>query len=94
MALLLAIALSALASATGWSQPAAAKERSFTFAETGKKIRGPILDYWVSNGDAQTGVAISDELPQRSETDGKLYTVQSFARAVLICTPAASNRAT
>jgi len=55
-----------------------------TFAETGKTVRGLFLDYWNSHGGlAQQGFPISEEIQEKSDTDGKIYTVQYFERAVM-----------
>jgi hypothetical protein len=52
------------------------------FPETGKTVKGKFLDYWNSHGGlAQQGYPISEEFPERSETDNKTYTVQYFERA-------------
>ena len=54
-----------------------------TFPETGKSISGRFLQYWEAHGGlAQQGFPISDEIQERSEIDGKTYTVQYFERAV------------
>ena len=54
-----------------------------TFAETGKTVRGLFLDYWNTHGGlAQQGFPISEEMQEKSDTDGKIYTVQYFERAV------------
>src|SRR3712207_5316538 len=54
-----------------------------TFPETGKTIRGPFLDYWKNNGGlAQQGFPITNLIRERSELDGKEYTMQYFERAV------------
>ena len=53
------------------------------FPETGKTVRGRFLEYWTQNGGlAQQGYPISEEMQERSDTDGKTYTVQYFERAV------------
>ena len=53
------------------------------FPETGKKLGGSFLAYWQRNGGlAQQGFPISDEFQERSDLDGKTYTVQYFERAV------------
>jgi polysaccharide biosynthesis protein PslG len=55
-----------------------------TFAETGKTVRGLFLDYWNAHGGlAQQGFPISEEIQEKSDTNGKIYTVQYFERAVL-----------
>jgi hypothetical protein len=57
--------------------------RSVTFKETQKTVRGRFLEYWNANGGLpQQGFPISEEMQERSETDGKVYTVQYFERAV------------
>ena len=53
------------------------------FPETGHKVGGLFLDYWLKNGGlAQQGYPISDEFTERSDLDGKSYNVQYFQRAV------------
>lgn len=60
-----------------------AQGNSRTFPETGKTVSGRFLEYWNQNGGlAQQGYPITNELQEVSETDGKLYTVQYFERAV------------
>src|ERR1044072_3992574 len=59
-----------------------------TFAETGKTLCGRFLEYWQSHGGlAQQGYPISTEMQERSDTDGKTYTVQYFERAVFEAHP-------
>jgi hypothetical protein len=54
------------------------------FPETGKYVGGLFLDYWQSHGGlAQQGFPVSEEFQEKSELDGKIYTVQYFERAVL-----------
>jgi hypothetical protein len=54
-----------------------------SFPETGKQVCGVFLDYWNSHGGlAQQGYPISGEAQDKSDTDGKTYTVQYFERAV------------
>ncbi|HET6261537.1 MAG TPA: hypothetical protein VFG99_04785, partial [Chloroflexia bacterium] len=56
---------------------------SRTFPETGKTVRGLFLDYWDAHGGlAQQGYPISELLSEKSDLDGKSYTVQYFERAV------------
>jgi hypothetical protein len=63
--------------------PATAQGTSRTFPETGRAVKGRFLEYWNGNGGlAQQGFPISDEMQERSDTDGKTYTVQYFERAV------------
>ena len=53
------------------------------FPETGKTVRGKFLTYWDQHGGlAQQGYPISEEMQEKSDTDGKTYTVQYFERAV------------
>src|SRR5438874_6129256 len=63
--------------------PPAAPIAARTYPETGKTMRDRFLDYWQKNGGlAQQGFPISEEMQERSETDGKIYTVQYTERAV------------
>jgi acetyl esterase/lipase len=60
-----------------------ASPASRLFPETGKSVSGLFLQYWQRNGGlAQQGLPISGEMQERSDTDGKTYTVQYFERAV------------
>ncbi|MBF6611802.1 MAG: sulfatase [Chloroflexi bacterium] len=53
------------------------------FPETGKSVGGVFLDYWNTHGGLpQQGYPISGEMQEKSDTDGKMYTVQYFERAV------------
>jgi outer membrane protein assembly factor BamB len=53
------------------------------FPVTGKTVQGKFLQYWNNHGGlAQQGYPISDEFQEKSDTDGKTYTVQYFERAV------------
>lgn len=53
------------------------------FPQTGKRLGGTLLSYWQSHGGlAQQGYPISDEFLETSATDGKVYKVQYFERAV------------
>ena len=62
---------------------------SVLFPETGKRLGGRFLEYWRLNGGLpQQGFPISDEFQERSDLDGKLYTVQYFERAVFELHPA------
>jgi hypothetical protein len=66
----------------GAAPSAGAQSGSRLFPETGKTVRGAFLQYWQRNGAlAQQGFPISDEMQERSATDGKVYTVQYFERA-------------
>ena len=54
-----------------------------TFQETGQTVCGKFLDYWKNNGNlAQQGFPVSAEMQEKSDIDGKTYTVQYFERAV------------
>jgi len=54
-----------------------------TFPETKKTVCGRFLQYWQANGGlAQQGFPISEEFLEKSDLDGKTYTVQYFERAV------------
>ena len=56
---------------------------SVLFAETGHRVGGRFLEYWQQNGGlAQQGYPISEEFQEKSDLDGKVYTVQYFERAV------------
>lgn len=56
---------------------------SLMFKETGKRVGGKFLEYWQKNGGLpQQGFPISDEFQEKSDLDGKTYTVQYFERAV------------
>jgi|GEM_PF-2149656 len=60
-----------------------AQPRCQTFKETGKTTCDRFMQYWQKNGGLpQQGYAISEEMQEQSETDGKTYTVQYFERAV------------
>ena len=77
----LALLVAALPLAGG--APAVAQGGSRTFPETGKTVKGRFLQYWNERGGlAQQGFPISDEMSEKSDTDGKTYTVQYFERAV------------
>ncbi|MDQ3705910.1 MAG: DUF885 domain-containing protein [Chloroflexota bacterium] len=56
---------------------------SRTFPETGKTVKGRFLTYWNEHGGLpQQGYPISGEMQEKSDTDGRTYTVQYFERAV------------
>lgn len=78
---ILALALPLFAvSATGTSF---AQPTCRTFTETGKTVCDKFLTYWDANGGlAQQGFPIADQMSEQSTTDGKIYTVQYFERAV------------
>ncbi|MGI8588669.1 MAG: alkaline phosphatase family protein [Chloroflexia bacterium] len=63
--------------------PDQAASPSRTFPETGKTVSGTFLDYWNTHGGLQQqGYPITGEMQEKSDTDGKTYTVQYFERAV------------
>ena len=56
---------------------------SITFPQTGQTLQGKFLAYWNSHGGlAQQGYPITGERQETSDTDGKIYTMQYFERAV------------
>ena len=78
LALLLALVIPPLVTLRAGSAQASTR----TFPETGKTVQGRFLQYWNDNGGlAQQGYPISDEMQEKSDTDGKTYTVQYFERA-------------
>jgi hypothetical protein len=56
-------------------------EEAFCSPETKHCIRGKFLERWRELGLAVVGLPLSDQLEEKSPTDGKLYTVQYFERA-------------
>jgi hypothetical protein len=75
--------LMVLASVLPAAGSSSAQSDSRTFPETGYTVTGRFLQYWDEHGGlAQQGYPISDVLGEISDTDGKLYTVQYFERAV------------
>jgi poly(3-hydroxybutyrate) depolymerase len=56
---------------------------SRTFPETGKTVKGLFLGYWDSHGALpQQGYPVTEEMQEKSPTDGKVYTMQYFERAI------------
>lgn len=54
-----------------------------TFTETGKTVCSRFLQYWQQNGGlSQQGFPISDVIQETNPTDGKIYSVQYFERAI------------
>src|SRR5213078_3497580 len=52
-------------------------------AETGKVVKDRFLEYWeLSGGLPQQGYPLSEEAGEKSDLNGKEYTVQYFERAV------------
>ncbi len=67
----------------GLTNSTSLERASNTFPETGKTARGKFLAYWNAHGGlTQQGYPISEELAEKNDTDGKIYTVQYFERAV------------
>jgi erythromycin esterase-like protein len=66
------------------AHPASAQTPSTRyFPETGHSVSGLFLKYWNEHGGlAQQGYPISNELEEKSDTNGKSYKVQYFERAV------------
>ncbi|MEO8286612.1 MAG: extracellular solute-binding protein [Chloroflexota bacterium] len=58
-------------------------ENPTKFSQTNHSVGGKFLAYWNKNGGlAQQGYPISDEFTEKSDLNGKDYTVQYFERAV------------
>src|SRR4051794_14281185 len=56
---------------------------SHFFPETGQSVKGAFWGYWQTHGGLpQQGFPLSGEAQERSDLDGKTYTVQYFERAV------------
>src|SRR5215210_7438232 len=86
--LLLSITMMLSTALLAGSGPAQAQAGSRTFPETGKTVNGKFLTYWDTHGGlAQQGFPISGEMRETSDTDGKVYTVQYFERAVFEAHP-------
>lgn len=65
-------------------QKANATAGAIKFPETGFTVGGKFLDYWGKHGGvAQQGFPISEEFQEKSDLDGKTYTVQYFQRGVM-----------
>src|SRR5258708_5823058 len=63
--------------------PGRAQDGARYFVETGKTVGGRFLEYWNGHGGlAQQGYPISEEMREKSDADGRIYTVQYFERAV------------
>ena len=78
----------ALMPSTAQQMPVHAQGTSRTFTETGKTVKGRFLEYWNTHGAlAQQGFPISEEMQEKSDTDGKTYLVQYFERAVFEAHP-------
>jgi hypothetical protein len=73
-----------LVAAPSFSPHVAAQSDCHTFPETGKPVCGKFLAYWQEHGGLQQqGFPISEPFQERSDVDGKTYTVQYFERSVL-----------
>ena len=58
------------------------------FTDTARDVCGRFREYWEENGGLpQQGFPISAPMQERSETDGRIYTVQYFERAVFEAHP-------
>ena len=67
---------------------ATAQANTRYFPQTGKILSGKFLEYWTSHGGLeQQGYPVSDTLAEKSDIDGKVYTVQYFERAVFEAHP-------
>ncbi len=82
--LLAAILAITLSYSGGWLQlDAYAQANCQRFDQTGHTLCGRFLQYWQQHGGlAQQGYPVSEPFSEMSDTDGKLYTVQYFERAV------------
>lgn len=77
------LGLLTLVLAAGSFRTVGAQSSSRTFPETGETVTGRFLDYWNTHGGLlQQGYPISGEMQEKSDTDGKTYTVQYFERAL------------
>jgi hypothetical protein len=67
----------------GAPNQAANKTNGQYFPETNHWVGGSFLTYWKEHGGlAQQGYPLTEEFQERSDLDGKTYTVQYFERAV------------
>src|SRR4028119_1225233 len=83
-ALTIALCLLLLSTNTGYNNsPSYAQTNSRHFPETGHTVQGRFLEYWEQNGGLpQQGYPLSGVMHEVSETDGKVYGVQYFERAI------------
>jgi hypothetical protein len=82
LGVLLALGLALPPAALPARASAASADAEACFAQTGKCVAGPFLDYWLANGGlAQQGLPLTDEFMEISPLDGKAYRVQYFERA-------------
>jgi hypothetical protein len=81
--LALSFALPLFPVANAQTTPPALQGNCQNFEPTKQQVCGRFLDYWTRNGGLpQQGYPISPTMQERSDTDGKTYTVQYFERAV------------
>ncbi|HVG00823.1 MAG TPA: hypothetical protein VND68_13375 [Chloroflexia bacterium] len=80
---MVAVALLLLVAAPLSPRNVAAQEDCQAFAETSRSVCGKFLAYWKEHGGLeQQGFPISQPFQEKSDVDGKTYTVQYFERAV------------
>lgn len=80
---LLLVAVASILALPSVTAPARAQQTSRHFSETGQNVAGRFLRYWDAHGAlAQQGFPISPEFREKSDLNGKSYTVQYFERAV------------
>ena len=78
---ILATVVPALGLGRGYAQSTQGDSR--LFPETGKSVARKFLAYCNGHGGLpQQGYPISEQMQERSDTDGKVYTVQYFERSV------------
>ena len=79
----LVLALASLVAFPLAAGPARTQQASKHFAETNQSIAGRFMRYWEGHGALpQQGFPISPEFREKSDLNGKSYTVQYFERAV------------
>jgi len=67
----------------GAPNQAANRTNAQFFPQTGHWVGGTFLAYWKAHGGlAQQGYPLSEEFQEKSDLDGKTYTVQYFERAI------------
>src|SRR6478752_6508018 len=77
------LAIAGFLSTTVATRTSVAADGSRYFSATGKTASGRFLNYWNGHGALpQQGYPITEELQERSDTDGVVYTMQYFERAV------------
>jgi alpha/beta superfamily hydrolase len=79
----LAVVVAAVGLGSVRARPVEAQAGCSTFEATGQEVCFDFLQYWLDHGKlAQQGYPITGRLQERSPTDGKVYMVQYFERAV------------